>query len=319
MIMRAGGTAIQRLTRDTTSFYFDAAATPALTIASGETVMVETQDAHCGTITGPDVVYTTLAQVMERIGGANPVTGPIAVDAVVPGDLLAIEVLDVVGAPVTGFGYMNTTPTLDPSFHAETTICHRRGDMVEIPTHRGPVRVPYQPFVGTLGVAPAGEAVAAFLQRDDMLGNVDMPELCAGSTVVLRANVDGGMLSLGDAHLAQGDAEIHRSAIETQADVTLRITKLDADSVAYPGLPQINSPERLGSVAPGPGHLEDLVRAAYDDLATRLRDDHGFTLPEAYRLLGAVGTVRIGQVVPPVYSAMAMIERRFVALGGKAE
>ena len=116
-------------------------------------------------------------------------------------------------------------------------------------------------------MAPAGEPVKAFLQRDDMLGNVDMPELCAGCTVVLRANVDGGMLSLGDAHLAQGDAEIHRSAIETQADVTLRITNLGADAVAYPGLPQINSAERLGSVAPGPGHLEDLVRAAYDDLA----------------------------------------------------
>ena len=73
------------MTRDTTSFYFDAAATPALMIASGDTVMVETQDAHCGTITGPDVVYTTVAQVMERIGGANRVTGPIAVDGVVPG------------------------------------------------------------------------------------------------------------------------------------------------------------------------------------------------------------------------------------------
>ena len=119
------------------------------------------------------------------------------------------------------------------------------------------------------------------------------------------------MVSLGDAHLAQGDAEIHRSAIETQADVTIRITNLGADAVTYQRLPQINTSERLGSVAPGPGHLEDLVRAAYDDLAARLRDEYGFTLPEAYRVLGAVGTVRIGQVVPPVYSALAMIERRF--------
>ncbi len=303
---------MQRLARDTNSFYFDPDAAPALTIASGDTVVVETQDAHCGTITGPDVVYKTLDEVMERIGGANPVTGPIAIDGVSPGDLLAIEVLDVVGAPERGYGYMTTTPTLDPSFEAETTICHRRGDVVEIPTHRGPVRVPYRPFVGTLGVAPAGEAVQAFLQRDDMLGNVDLPELCAGCTVVLRANVPGGMVSLGDAHLAQGDAEIHRSAIETQADVTIRITNLGADAVTYQRLPQINTSERLGSVAPGPGHLEDLVRAAYDDLAARLRDEYGFTLPEAYRVLGAVGTVRIGQVVPPVYSALAMIERRFL-------
>ena len=65
-------------------------------------------------------------------------------------------------------------------------------------------------------------------------------------------------------------------------------------------------------MAPGPGHLEDLVRAAYDDLALRLRHSGRFSLAEAYRLLGAAGTVRVGQVVPPVYSALAMIERRYV-------
>lgn len=304
-----------RLKRDRTSFHFDGDAEPAATIASGDTIVVETQDAHCGSITGADVVYATLEDVLDRIGGANPVTGPIAIDDVAPGDLLAIEILDVVGAPVTGFGYMNTTATLVSTFTAETTICHRRGDMVEIPTHRGPVRVPYRPFVGTLGVAPAGEQILSFQQRPDILGNVDLAEVCAGSTIVLRANVPGGMVSLGDAHLAQGDAEIHRSAIETQADVTLRITKLAPDSLAYPGLPHVDTGDAIGSIAPGPGHLEDLVRAAYDDLAQRLHLDHGFTLPEAYRLLGAVGTVRIGQVVPPVYSALAKVERRYLAVG----
>ncbi len=309
------GSNVQRLTRDRTSFFFDGGATPVATISSGDIILVETQDAHCGSITGPEVVYSTLADVVERIGGANPVTGPIAVDGVLPGDLISIEILDVVGAPVTGYGYMNTTATLDPTFSAETTICHRRDDVVEIPTHRGPVRVPYRPFIGTIGVAPAGEPVLAFQQRTDILGNVDLAEVRAGSTVVVRANVAGALVSLGDAHLAQGDAEIHRSAIETQADVALRITRLAAGDTSYPGLPQINTPEEIGSVAPGPGHLEDLVRAAYDDLAARMHLDHGFTLPEAYRILGAVGTVRIGQVVPPVFSALAKIDRRYLVPG----
>lgn len=305
---------MKRLTRDRRSFHFDAAATANLTVVSGETVLIETEDAHCGTITSPDVVYKTLDDVMQRIGGANPVTGPIAIEGVEPGDLLAIEILDIVGAPERGTGYMTTTPTLVPAFEATTTICHRRDEIVEIPTHRGPVRIPYRPMIGTLGVAPVGEPMAAFSQRDDVLGNVDLPELCTGATVVLRANVPGGMVSLGDAHLAQGDAEIHRSAIETQADVTLRITNLGADRSSSPRLPQINNREQIGSVAPGPGHLEDLVRSAYDDLAARMRDDYGFTLPEAYRILGAVGTVRIGQVVPPVFSALAMIERRYLII-----
>ncbi len=172
--------------------------------------------------------------------------------------------------------------------------------------------VPYRPFVGTLGVAPADGPMMSFRQSAEVLGNVDLPEVTTGATVVIRANVAGALVSLGDAHLAQGDAEIHRSAIETHADVELSITRHPPEDVSYAGLPQVNTPAELGSVAPGPGHLEDLVRAAYDDLAARLEAGYGFSLPDAYRLLGAVGTVRIGQVVPPVYSAMAKIERRYV-------
>lgn len=277
----------------------------------GQRIVVETEDAHSGTITGPEVIYANLADVMERIGGANPVTGPVAVRGVRAGDLIEITVHHVEGAPVTGYGYMCTTSTLHPSLAAETTICRRHGEDVVIPmSSRSDVVVPYRPFVGTLGIAPAAGAVRSFSQRADILGNVDMPDLEAGCRVVLRSNVDGALISLGDAHLAQGDAEIHRSAIETQADVTFEVRRVDDRQ--YGTLPQINSATELGSVAPGPGHLEDLVRAAYDDLALRLRTNHGFGLAEAYRLLGAVGTVRIGQVVPPVYSAMAKIERTFV-------
>jgi len=303
---------MKRLDRKQTSFVFDPRAEPALTVAQGEVFVVETEDAHSGTITGPDVVYQTLDEVLDRIGGANPVTGPIYVEGIRAGDCVEIEIRSVEGAPVSGFGYMTTTPTLHPDFRAETVICHRRGDQIEIPTTRGSVMIPYRPFVGTLGLAPAAGVIESFQQGTDIMGNVDLPELTTGAAVVIRANVDGALLSLGDAHLAQGDAEIHRSAIETHADVELSVRRRSLEESAYSGLPQINTATELGSVAPGPGHLEDLVRAAYDDLAARISVAHGFTLPEAYRLLGAAGTVRIGQVVPPVYSAMAKIERRFV-------
>jgi acetamidase/formamidase len=281
-------------------------------LASGETVIVETQDAHCGSITSPDVVYRSLDDVFEKLGGANPVTGPIAVSGASPGEFLEIELHRVEGAPERGFGHMTTTPTLHPDLVPETTICHRRGDHVVLPTIRGPINVPYQPFVGTLGVAPAGDPIPSFGQRSDILGNVDLPELTDGVSVVLPVHVPGGLLSLGDAHLVQGDAEIHRSAVESQADVTLTIHLRPVEAVSFVQLPQVNTERFIGSVAPGPGHLEDLVKAAYDDLAVRLQRYYGFRLADAYRLLGVVGIVRIGQVVPPVFSALAKIERRYL-------
>ena len=115
--------------------------------------------------------------------------------------------------------------------------------------------VPYRPFVGTLGVAPAAGAIASFGQSTEIMGNVDLPEVTTGAKVVIRANVDGALVSLGDAHLAQGDAEIHRSAIETHADVELSIEKRSPEEAAYSGLPQINTAAELGSVAPGPGQI----------------------------------------------------------------
>ena len=167
------------MTRENTSFWFDPAAQPVVTAVSGEELIVETQDAHSGTITGADVVYSTFDDVMDRIGGANPVTGPVAIEDVVPGDLVSIEIIHVEGAPVTGFGYMNTTPTLRPEFAAETTICHRRGDKVEIPTRRGAVLVPYRPFIGTLGLAPKQDKLLSFSQSSEVMGNVDLPDLAA--------------------------------------------------------------------------------------------------------------------------------------------
>lgn len=281
-------------------------------MSSGETIAVETQDAHGGSITSADTVYRNLDDVFERLGGANPVTGPIAVRDAMPGDYLEIEVHHVEGAPVRGFGHMTTTPTLHPDLEPTTTICHREGDEVVIPTLRGAIKVPYLPFVGTMGVAPAGDPVPSFGQRPDILGNVDLPELTDGVTVVLQVNVPGGLLSLGDAHLVQGDAEIHRSAVETQADVELTIRRKAAGEADFVNLPQFNNNEFIGSVAPGPGHLEDLVRAAYDDLALRLERFHGLSKGDSFRLLGVVGKVRIGQVVPPVYSALAKIERKYL-------
>ncbi|HJQ94801.1 MAG TPA: acetamidase/formamidase family protein [Acidimicrobiia bacterium] len=279
---------------------------------SGETLVVETQDAHGGSITSTDVVYRNLDEVFARLGGANPVTGPIAIAGAEPGDYLEIDVSHVEGAPLRGFGHMTTTPTLHPDLEPETTICYRQDDYVTLPTIRGSVLLPYRPFVGTLGVAPATDPVPSFGQRRDILGNVDLPELTNGATVVLRVQVAGGMLSLGDAHLVQGDAEIHRSAVETQADVTLTVRARSVDEIGFAELPQVNGDDFIGSIAPGPGHLEDLVRAAYDDLVIRLERFYGYSKADAYRLLGAVGKVRIGQVVPPVYSALAKVERKYL-------
>jgi amidase len=297
---------MRRLGREQARYAFDATLEPALEVDDGESFWLETWDAHRGTITDESVVYGSLRDVFDRLGGANPLTGPVAVRGAAAGDCLAVAIEEILPAPRRGHGYTCTTPAVDPEFEPETVICPIDADKVLLPTAAGAVRLPLEPMIGTLGVAPL-DVRPSFEQGADFLGNVDLPDLRAGATVVLRAQVEGGLLFVGDAHLAQGDAEIHRAAIETEADVRLSIHRLEADDAELVGLPQLNAAGFWGSIAAGPGGLEDMIRAAYDDLARRLVGGRGLRRADAYRLLGAAGRIRVGQLVPPLRSVLATI------------
>jgi acetamidase/formamidase len=65
--------------------------------------------------------------------------------------------------------------------------------------------LPMDPMHGTVGVAPAGGEVRSALVPDAFGGNMDTPEMRAGTTCYLGVNVPGALLSLGDGHARQGE------------------------------------------------------------------------------------------------------------------
>ena len=313
---------VPRLRRDQVHLYFDANEEPAVRVAPGARLVVETEDAHMGSIRSETDVYRSLAEVFERLGGANPVTGPIYVEGVEPGDCVALTFEEILPGAVQGQGYTVLTPglgglvsnyTLQPPLAPRTVICPIRDGRVRFPTKRGTIEIPCSPFLGTIGVAPAGERRLSYLQGPEFLGNTDLPLNGIGATIVMRANVAGGLVSFGDAHAVQGDGEISGAAIECQADVTCRVERIPKEEAQYVALPQVNTPEFLGSIAAFTGvHLGDVVRAAYVDMVQRLVQFHELELEEAYLLLCQTGRVRVGQVVDPLYCAAVTIERRYV-------
>jgi amidase len=313
---------LRRIERDQIHFYFDAREEPRIRVAPGSRLIVETEDAHMGSIRTEDDVYQTLAEVFAKLGGANPVTGPIYVEGVEPGDCVSLTFEDIVPGPVQGQGYTVLTPglgglvsnyTLQPSLTPRTVICPIRDGTVQFPTTKGTVEIPARPFLGTIGVAPAGERRFSFLQGAEFLGNTDLPLNGIGATVVMRANVPGALVSFGDAHAVQGDGEISGAAIECQADVAVRIDQIPSAEAQYVALPQVNTPDSIGSIAGLCGvHLGDVVRAAYVDIVNRLVRFYGFELDEAYLLACQTAKVTVGQVVDPLYCAAVTIERRYI-------
>jgi len=314
---------LARLTRDQIHLYFDANQEPAIRVPSGARLLVETEDAHMGSIRSEGDVYASLAEVFERLGGANPVTGPIYVEGVEPGDLVSLTFEEIVPGAVQGQGYTVLTPglgglvsnyTLQPALEPRTVICPIRDGKVMFPAGKGTVEIPCNPFLGTIGLAPAGERRLSYLQGSEFLGNTDLPLNGVGATIVMRANVPGGLVSFGDAHAVQGDGEISGAAIECQADVTVRVERIPKEQAEYVTLPQVNTSEAIGSIAGFTGvHLGDVVRAAYVDIVQRLVQFHGFERDDAYLLACQTARVRVGQVVDPLYCAAVTIERRFIA------
>lgn len=313
---------ISRVRRDQLHFHFDSKQPPVLSVKSGERVIFETEDAHCGSIRSESFVYKSLAEVFQKLGGANPVSGPVFVEGAKAGGCIAVEILSIKAAPVWGHGYTVLTPglgglvssyTLMEPLEPRTIIAKVEDGQVKLPAKRGIVSLPLHPFLGTIGVAPAGERRLSYYHHPEFLGNVDCPDNGAGATLVLPANVDGALLSMGDAHAVQGDGEITGAAIEIQADVEVRVTAMTREQAKYADLPQVNTPDFIGSIAAFGGvNLGDTVRAAYIDLVKRLERYCGFSRVEAYEMVGQVGSIRIGQVVDPLYAVVAKIERRFI-------
>ena len=316
-------TDVRRIKRDQIAFFFDAQAEPVATVKPGERLILETEDAHCGHVRDASTVYASLGEMFERVGGVNPITGPLFVEEARAGrDVITVQIHEVVPGPVQGQGYtllsaglggLVSNYSLQQPLPPKMVICKIHDGIVKFPARGGYLDIPARPFLGTIGSAPAAERRFTFYHGPDFMGNVDLPEVRAGSTIVLPVNVDGGLVGLGDGHAAQGHGEISGAAIECQTDTEVTIDVMTREEAGYVGLPQINTDEWIGSVAGFSGvNLGDVVRAAYIDLIHRLERQHGFTLEEAYLLTCQAAEVTIGQVVDPLYSALVRIDRRYV-------
>lgn len=91
---------------------------------------------------------------------------------------------------------------------------------------RGKFVVPANPHIGNMAVAPKYKVDAAVHSVPPLQtgGNVDNRRIGKGATMYYPVEVAGALLSLGDAHFAQGDSELDGTAIETSITARLKLT-----------------------------------------------------------------------------------------------
>jgi len=277
----------RRLTRDHHIYAFDAATPPAIELQPGETLTVETHDCRTGTITRedqlPDLVDTS------RV---NPASGPIRVAGAEPGDLLAVDILDV---RVAERGLMVVRP-------GTTAFRHRftESQLKMVPIRDGHailserLRVPLHPMVGVVGVAPDGPPVPN-LYGGEHGGNMDTRTIAAGSRVYLPVFHPGALLAVGDVHAAMGEGEVFLSGVEIAGEVDLRVQLLRSASLPTP---LVETADAIAPIASGATLDEAADRALNKalDLLMHLAD---LDFYDAGRLISAGGHLKISQYVPP--------------------
>jgi acetamidase/formamidase len=307
-------------------YYTFAPHPPAVRIASGDTVVAETRDAM-GFDTGRNPLPVSMKQPAPgtALQQSNPVVGPVYVENAVRGDLLAIRIERIrmnrdfaLSKQTAHFGSLTGetpghmllyNPPIETQWTEWRLDLERNVGIVELPNSRlRRAEVPLHPFLGSIGVAPRFGRVESTLTPGEYGGNMDCVDTHEGTTLYLPVWVDGGYLSFGDVHAAQGDGELNGTALEVTAEVTLCIDVLKGRQAQWPRIEDETHIMVAGSTRP----LMDCLRIAQVELLNWLVVDYGFQREEAWQLNAQVGTMRIGNVVDPNYTVVAKFPKRYL-------
>lgn len=277
------------------------------TIKPGEVVKVETWDAVSGVIK-PN---RTLENVIQK--GAtiykNPITGPLYVEGAEPGDTLVVNVIDIsipnegVTLVIPGSGGLEGWLQKSPPLTKFSKLTN--GKVIFALQDGREIEISPKPFVGTIGVSPASEAVATVTPGKHG-GNMDTPDVCQGNKLFLPVMTKGALLGLGDVHAVQGDGEICGTAVEISSAVTMKIDLIKNKQIDWP---RIESPGEIMTVCSAKP-LEDAVRLAFMELIKWLTSDYGFELYDAYMFLSLVAKIRVSQIADPLFTVVAKLPKR---------
>ena len=277
---------------------FSKNAAPVLRVSDGATVCIAAKDCYMdnlraendprGAAKGPAI-------------GCNPASGPIFVEGAQPGDTLKCEIL-----------------AIDVGEYASMRISNRGGLMADrvtapivrcIPLRDGyaelaGVRMPLDPMIGVIGVAPEGEDVDTESPGAHG-GNMDTRHIRAGSTLYLPVAAEGALFALGDVHARMGDGEICICGLECPAEVTVRLSVVHGKREKWPMLKDESN--RWYAVASA-ADLDEAAKlsadAMMDFIEKRVTIDHN----ELILLMSLVCHLEISQVVDPLLTARTSLD-----------
>lgn len=289
---------------------------PVLTVASGDEVVFDTLTLWGGDITRASTAADFLAAAGDHRGrgalGPHTMTGPVAVEGAEPGDVLRVDVLELVPA-ASGFNMRLPQAVSRGALAAEfdePELRHYDIDPERLTVEVLPGRhLPVTPFLGVMGILPAGETELSSVPPGAHGGNMDLRHLTVGASLYLPVLRAGAGFYAGDAHAMQGDGEVNQTALECA--LTRAHVRLTLERGAPLRLPQAANATDVYVLA----FDEDLDQAARDAVAeatTLMAQDEGVERNAAYAACSLAVDLAVTQMVNGTCGVHARIPRALV-------
>ncbi len=318
--------------------FFSPELKPALVVKSGDLIQAQAVTHHAGD--DPELMFDediqrifTEIDPSTRAPGVHIMTGPIYVEGAEPGDMLEVRYFQMTprfnygcnlqanwGHLYQEFGETErvTIYELDPNHNTARAlyaydvkekylvpgritncpVCDRQ------PALEG-ITIPARPHLGTAGVAPAVDHPVSTIPPGLHGGNIDNWRIGANSRMYYPVQVKGGLFSIGDPHVSQGDGEISGTAIEASLDVLFQI--IVRKDFQFPS-PLLETPEHW--IVHGFGDdLDQAMRGASLDMIKLLNEHQGLSRTDAYSLMSVAADFGVTQVVDGTQGVHVKIDR----------
>src|SRR5579863_4517238 len=284
--------------------YYWSEAKPALRIASGDVVDVDTllTNTPAGLQRAglaEDRIQGSLKAIVagvtgERKGpGGHILTGPVYVEGAQPGDVLEVKILSIDFAIY--YGYNGCAGFLPENCDRAIATRIIPIDAATMTAEFAPgIVIPLRPFFGSMGVAPAPELGRVSSNPPGRhAGNLDNRELVAGTTLFIPVFAPGALFEVGDGHAAQGDGEVDQTAIETSLRGRIQLTVRKDLHLDWP---RAETATDYISMATDPD-LAVATRIAVQQMIDFVASTAKLTRHQAYQLVSIAGNVAVTQLV----------------------
>ena len=288
------------LTDSQTHNKFSQSIPPVARVKSGSVIEAFTHEATGGQLTYDSTLEDFGAVNMDLV---HALTGPVYVNNAMPGDVLAVRLLEIEPADwgwmavFPGFGFLGDEFT--GSVLRTFKLDKERNEV----TFAEGIRVPLKPFAGVMGVAPATMEMLNTIPPRANGGNMDDPNLVVGTTVYFPIFVEGALFSIGDTHSVQGLGEVSGTAVESPMRIVYEISVIKNGRAIEE--PQYETDDYYATTGFATT-IDEAARKATRYMIDYLVDTHGLSRVDAYMLCSIAGDLKIAETVDAPHMLVTM-------------